>query len=150
MYGIECVGERDVRSGKRDFIAEIYYFISPDSVPVQSFLSTTTMAEFKSARGRSVWFITGCSSGFGKIFVSAILAQGDRVIATARNINSLSDFAHSDNVKLLELDITDSQHALNEKVSKAIAMFGQIDVLVNNAGYVVSGVLEELRCEIPL
>ncbi|KAJ5518226.1 Glucose/ribitol dehydrogenase [Penicillium expansum] len=102
------------------------------------------MAESKSARGRSVWFITGCSSGFGKIFVSAILAQGDRVIATARNINSLSDFAHSENVKLLELDITDSQHALNEKVSKAIAMFGQIDVLVNNAGYVVSGVLEEL------
>ncbi|KAJ5515010.1 Glucose/ribitol dehydrogenase [Penicillium fimorum] len=102
------------------------------------------MAEFESQRSPRVWFITGCSSGFGKIFVSAILASGDRVIATARDITTLSDFAHCDNVKLLELDITESQDSLNENVSKAIAMFGHIDVLINNAGYVLSGVLEEL------
>ncbi|KAJ5360459.1 Glucose/ribitol dehydrogenase [Penicillium concentricum] len=102
------------------------------------------MAESKSQQSPRVWFITGCSSGFGKIFVSAILAWGDRVIATARDISTLSDFAHCDNVKLLELDITDSQGSLNETVSKAIVMFGHIDVLVNNAGYVLSGVLEEL------
>ncbi|KAJ5958502.1 Glucose/ribitol dehydrogenase [Penicillium vulpinum] len=102
------------------------------------------MAESKSQRSPRVWFITGCSSGFGKIFVPAILAWGDRVVATARDIRTLSDFAEYDNVKLLELDITDSQHSLNENVSKAIAMFGHIDVLVNNAGYVLYGVLEEL------
>ncbi|KAJ5685531.1 hypothetical protein N7536_008150 [Penicillium majusculum] len=103
------------------------------------------MVDSKSRRSPRVWLITGCSSGFGKIFVSAILAWGDRVIATARDISTLSNFAHCDDVELLELDITDSQHVLNDKVSKAIAMFGQIDVLVNNAGYVLSGVLEELN-----
>ncbi|KAJ5823882.1 Glucose/ribitol dehydrogenase [Penicillium robsamsonii] len=108
------------------------------------------MAESKSQRYPRVWFITGCSSGFGNIFVSAILASGDRVIATARDISTLSDFAHCDNVKVLELDITDSQDSLDENVSKAIAMFGHIDVLVNNAGYVLYGVLEELRCGILL
>jgi hypothetical protein len=56
--------------------------------------------------------------------------------------------SHCDDVELLELDITDSQHVVNDKVSKAIAMFGQIDILGNNAGYVLSGVLEEVRCEV--
>lgn len=130
-------------------IAEIYYFLSLCPVLVQSFLPTTMMVDSKSRRSPRVWLITGCSSGFGKIFVSAILAWGDRVIATARDISTLSNFAHCDDVELLELDITDSQHVLNDKVSKAIAIFGQIDVLVNNAGYVLSGVLEELRCEVP-
>lgn len=92
-----------------------------------------------------VWLITGCSSGFGRLFISAILARGDRVIATARNIDSLSEFAPSDNVHLLQLDITASQNILYEKITRAITILGQIDVLVNNAGYVLSGVWEELR-----
>ncbi|KAJ5339175.1 Glucose/ribitol dehydrogenase [Penicillium brevicompactum] len=91
-----------------------------------------------------VWFITGCSSGFGKTFVSSILARGNRVIATARNIDALSEFADRDNVKLLELDITHSQNYLNEIILKAITFFGQIDVLINNAGYVLTGTMEEI------
>ncbi|KAJ6092311.1 Glucose/ribitol dehydrogenase [Penicillium canescens] len=91
-----------------------------------------------------VWLITGCSSGFGKLFVSATIARGDRVIATARDVSTLREFAQCDNVKLLQLNVTDSQDALDNKISEAIAMFGQIDVLVNNAGYVLYGVWEEL------
>jgi NADP-dependent 3-hydroxy acid dehydrogenase YdfG len=112
---------------------------------MQSLLSTTIMPESESNFSSRVWLITGCSSGFGKIFVSSILARGDRVIATARDIRTLSEFAHHDNVKLLQLDITASEDSLNESVLQAMTMFGQIDVLINNAGYVLSGVLEEVR-----
>ncbi|KAJ5602888.1 hypothetical protein N7537_005844 [Penicillium hordei] len=52
--------------------------------------------------------------------------------------------SHCDDVELLELDITDSQHVVNDKVSKAIAMFGQIDILGNNAGYVLSANSKQL------
>ena len=88
------------------------------------------MAESTSHKSSRVWLITGSSSGFGKIFVSEISARGDRVIATAWNISKLLDFAHSDNVKLLELDTTESHDSLDEKVSEAIGLFGQVDVLV--------------------
>ncbi|KAI9372226.1 hypothetical protein BJX61DRAFT_553082 [Aspergillus egyptiacus] len=94
--------------------------------------------------GPLVWLITGCTSGFGQLFVSAIRARGDRVIATARNIASLAQFADTEGVFLLQLDVTDSQDELNRKAVAAIQHFGQIDVLVNNAGYVLSGVWEEV------
>lgn len=91
-----------------------------------------------------VWLITGCSSGFGQLFVPAIVARGDKVIATARNISSLQ--AHSDdaNVRLLQLDVTASQKDLNLKVQEALSLFGKIDVLVNNAGYLTPGVWEHV------
>lgn len=92
-----------------------------------------------------VWFLTGCSSGFGRLFVSAILTRGDKVIATARDISTLSDFTHNENVHLMSLDITASQDVLNDASAEAVGVFGQIDVLVNNAGYVLSGVWEETR-----
>ncbi|KAJ5668453.1 uncharacterized protein N7477_007023 [Penicillium maclennaniae] len=91
-----------------------------------------------------VWFVTGCSSGFGKLFISSIVARGDRVIATARNISALSEFEDRDDVRLMQLDVTQPQSMLNDAVTAAIATFGQIDVLVNNAGYVLSGVWEQV------
>lgn len=89
--------------------------------------------------------MTGCSAGFGREFVSAIVARGDQVIATARNLASLDQFSGQDSVKQLQLDVTASQAELDEKIEEAIAFFGKIDVLVNNAGFVGSGVWEEVR-----
>lgn len=92
-----------------------------------------------------VWLVTGCSSGFGQFFISAIVARGDKVVATARDITSLTDLAKGGgNVKVLQLDVTAPQEVLNQKISLAIEAFGRVDVLVNNAGYVTSGVWEEV------
>lgn len=95
--------------------------------------------------GQLVWLITGCSSGFGNLFVPALVARGDLVIATARNISTLQDFSQQENVKLLQLDVTSPQSILDQKANEAIGVFGRIDVVVNNAGYVQSGVWEEIR-----
>lgn len=94
-----------------------------------------------------VWFITGCSSGFGKQFVHSILARGDLVIATARKLSSLAIFADLPGVSTLELDITAPQTIINEVVKTAEAIHGRIDVLINNAGHVQIGVWEHLESE---
>lgn len=87
------------------------------------------------------WLVTGCSSGFGEIFVSSIVARGDRVIATARNP---ADIAHhkSDHVSILDLDLTLSQDGIDERAAIAWETFGGIDVLVNCAGYIEGGLFE--------
>ncbi|KAL2826254.1 hypothetical protein BDW59DRAFT_179603 [Aspergillus cavernicola] len=94
-----------------------------------------------------VWLVTGCTSGFGRLFVPAILARGDRVIATARDIESLPEISNTKDVFLLQLDVTDSQESLYAKAATAIERFGEVNVLVNNAGYVLSGVWEEVSHE---
>lgn len=92
-----------------------------------------------------VWLITGCSSGFGRELVLAASASGDRVVATARRIADLEYCRTISNVRSLELDVTAEQADLDAKVQEAVKEFGRLDVLVNNAGYVLSGVWEELR-----
>lgn len=92
-----------------------------------------------------VWIVTGCSSGLGKCLVSAILARGDKVIATARQLSTMKEFEGHGDIKILSLDVTSSQDVLDTKVKEAVSFFGRIDILVNNAGYVESGVWEELR-----
>jgi NAD(P)-dependent dehydrogenase (short-subunit alcohol dehydrogenase family) len=96
-----------------------------------------------------VWLVTGCSSGFGRHLVSAILARGDKVIATARRIQDLDYIKSIDGGKEralgITLDVTEPYDQLCQKIDKAIGHFGSIDILVNNAGFVVSGVWEELR-----
>lgn len=92
-----------------------------------------------------IWLITGCSSGFGRELVLAATARGDRVIATARRIRDLDYCEAISSVKTLELDVTSSQADLDANVREAIQLYGRVDVLVNNAGYVLSGVWEELR-----
>lgn len=91
-----------------------------------------------------VWLITGCSSGFGLEFVHQILARGDRVIATARNLDKMRSLQGT-GATLLELDVTSTQSTIDTVVAKAVAVHGRVDVLVNNAGFVMSGSWEDLR-----
>jgi NADP-dependent 3-hydroxy acid dehydrogenase YdfG len=93
-------------------------------------------------RSAPVWLITGCSSGFGRALVDAALARGDRVVATARRVESLADLA-GDRVLAVALDVT-RQDQINAAVSAALDRFGRIDVLVNNAGYSTVGAVEEI------
>lgn len=90
-----------------------------------------------------VWLVTGCSSGFGLEFVHSILARGDRIIATARNIAKISALADL-GAHVLELDVTSDQEHLNGIMKKALAVYDHIDVLVNNAGYTELGTLEDV------
>jgi NAD(P)-dependent dehydrogenase (short-subunit alcohol dehydrogenase family) len=96
-----------------------------------------------------VWFITGCSSGFGREFVRAALAHGFRVVATARNPKKLRDLiaGHQDKAKVLALDVTKPDQ-IKHAVSEAERAFGRIDVLVNNAGYGYLAAVERERRKI--
>ncbi len=91
-----------------------------------------------------VWLVTGCSQGFGHLFVKTISCRGDKVVATARNKDAIADLEQLPGVKILQLDVNAGQEVLDAKISEAIRIFGRLDVLVNNAGYVLSGVWEEL------
>src|SRR5206468_2483092 len=93
---------------------------------------------------QKTWFITGASRGFGLEIAKAALAQGDRVVATARQRASLDEGLGPDTGDLLtiELDVTDPSQA-NAVVAAAVDRFGGIDVLVNNAGYGQLGFFEE-------
>lgn len=90
------------------------------------------------------WFITGASSGFGMAFAHYALEQGHAVVATARNpgrLEALSEKA-PDRVLLQPLDVT-APGAAASAVGAAVARFGRIDVLLNNAGYGIVGAVEE-------
>jgi NAD(P)-dependent dehydrogenase (short-subunit alcohol dehydrogenase family) len=91
------------------------------------------------------WFITGTSRGFGREWTVAALERGDRVAATARDVHTLDDIAakYGDAVLPLALDVTDRTGAF-ESVKRAHDHFGQLDVIVNNAGYGQFGMVEEL------
>jgi NAD(P)-dependent dehydrogenase (short-subunit alcohol dehydrogenase family) len=94
------------------------------------------------------WFITGASRGLGRAFARAALAQGDKVAATARDTADLGPLVeeHGDAVLPVELEVTD-RDACFETVRAAHEHFGRLDVVVNNAGYGVSGAIEELSEE---
>ncbi|WP_187776149.1 oxidoreductase [Antrihabitans cavernicola] len=91
-----------------------------------------------------VWLITGASSGFGRALTVAAVAAGDTVVATARRTSALADLVtdHPDQVDAVELDVTDVA-AADAVVGAAIARYGRIDVLVNNAGRTQVGAVEE-------
>ena len=88
--------------------------------------------------------ITGASRGFGKIWAESFLKRGDKVVATARNTESLSDLVaqYGDAILTLQLDVTNKAQCF-EVVSKAKEHFGTLDVLINNAGYGLFGTVEE-------
>ncbi|HEY9668366.1 MAG TPA: SDR family NAD(P)-dependent oxidoreductase, partial [Coleofasciculaceae cyanobacterium] len=93
-----------------------------------------------------IWFITGCSSGFGRALTEAVLEHGDSVVATARQPQRLEDLAiqFGNRILILPLDVTQSTD-IQVAVQQAINTFGQIDVLVNNAGYGMFGAVEEVN-----
>ncbi|UXS05379.1 oxidoreductase [Agrobacterium tumefaciens] len=92
-----------------------------------------------------VWFITGAARGIGKEVALAALAAGDKVVVTGRNVAQLSKtYADcGDNVLALPLDVSDEEQAITA-VKAAVAYFGRIDVLLNNAGFGQLGLFEEI------
>lgn len=92
-----------------------------------------------------VWFITGTSKGFGRIWATAALERGDRVVATARDAGTLAGLVeqYGDAVLALALDVTDKA-AVDAAVTQGHDHFGRLDVVVNNAGYGLFGAIEEL------
>lgn len=92
------------------------------------------------------WFITGCSSGLGREIAITALSAGHRVVATARNMNTIIPLQEQfgDEVLPLELDVTD-QRQLENAVAQATTVLGGVDVLVNNAGYCYLSSVEEGR-----
>lgn len=94
------------------------------------------------------WFITGVSSGFGRLMTEQLLERGDRVAGTARKMDSLLSLKekYGEQLWLESLDLTDTP-AIHRVVDAAFIHFGRIDVIVNNAGYGLVGAAEELLDE---
>ena len=93
-----------------------------------------------------VWLVTGCSTGFGRNLVEELLKNGDKVIATARKVETIQDLVkeYPNQAIALSLDVT-KKDQINTAIKKAVEVFGHIDVLVNNAGYGIVGALEEVE-----
>ena len=92
-----------------------------------------------------VWFITGTSKGFGRVWAEAALARGDRVAATARDLKSLAPLVErfGRQVAAIALDVTDKA-AVAAAIKEAHQRFERLDVVVNNAGYGLFGAIEEI------
>lgn len=97
---------------------------------------------------KKVWFITGSSKGLGKSLVEAVLLKGDYVVATARNPQQLKELAeqYPEQLLPLELDVQNKEQ-IYATVEEAVNHFGKIDVLVNNAGFGITGAAEAFTNE---
>jgi NAD(P)-dependent dehydrogenase (short-subunit alcohol dehydrogenase family) len=95
-----------------------------------------------------VWFITGSSRGLGKSLTEAVLKNGDKVAATARNTQQLDEFVQQfpDQIYPIQLDVTNKDQ-IYAAVESTIQHFGRIDVLVNNAGFGITGAAEAFTDE---
>ncbi|WP_430503034.1 SDR family oxidoreductase [Micromonospora trifolii] len=100
--------------------------------------------ESSGTEGSRAWFITGASRGLGRAFTEAALAAGDRVVGAARDVSPLDGLAaeHPDRLLALRLDVTD-RTAVFDVVDQAVAHFGRLDIIVNNAGALYAGMIEE-------
>ncbi|KAG9186592.1 hypothetical protein G6011_09700 [Alternaria panax] len=90
------------------------------------------------------WIVTGCSPGLGQQIVHTVLARGDKIIVTARRISNLEyikdQFSNTKKAYCITLDVTAPSEQIRKAIDEAVDHFGLIDVLVNNAGFVVSAV----------
>lgn len=95
-----------------------------------------------------IWFITGASRGFGRIWTEAALKRGDKVAATARKLASIADLKekYGANVLTLELDVTKPEE-VKTAVNQAHTHFGRLDIVFNNAGYSLVGMIEEASAD---
>ena len=104
------------------------------------------MADLTStSQAGKVWFITGASTGFGREMAEQLLAGGAKVVATARRPEQLSELAakYPQTALVVALDVTKDE-SVKAAVDAALGKFGQVDVLVNNAGYGLAGAVEEV------
>jgi NAD(P)-dependent dehydrogenase (short-subunit alcohol dehydrogenase family) len=95
-----------------------------------------------------VWFITGSSRGLGRALTKAVLDAGHQVVATARRPEQLADLVktYGDQIRTAKLDVTSPEDA-KSVVAAAINAVGRLDVVVNNAGYGLTGAFEEMSAE---
>lgn len=95
-----------------------------------------------------VWFITGASRGFGRVWADAALKRGDKVAATARTLAGIADLKekYGENVLTLELDVTNPKQ-VKTVVAQAHAHFERLDIVLNNAGYSLIGTIEEAAAD---
>lgn len=95
-----------------------------------------------------VWFVTGASRGFGRVWTEAALKRGDRVAAAVRNPGTLDELAtaYGDALLVMLLDVTDRE-AVFEAVAQTLRHFQRLDVVLCNAGYGYMGAIEELQHE---
>lgn len=100
--------------------------------------------ELKNKKTEKVWFITGASRGFGRIWTEAALHRGDKVVATARDLESIAELKakYGNKVLTLKMDVTQAAQ-VTSAVETAHDHFGRFDVIVNNAGYSLVGAIEE-------
>src|SRR5215467_3401806 len=99
-------------------------------------------------RQSKVWLVTGSASGLGRHIAEAVLASGDRLVATARDTRGLDELIkrHGDQVRTAVLDVVD-ETAASAAVQLAVSSFGRLDVLVNNAGFGDIAPFEQLSPE---
>jgi NAD(P)-dependent dehydrogenase (short-subunit alcohol dehydrogenase family) len=90
-----------------------------------------------------VWLVTGCSRGLGRELAQAVLAAGDRLVATAREPRDLESLPTSDRLRTVALDVTDPA-AARATVGVATSAFGRLDVVVNNAGFIKANSVEDM------
>ena len=102
----------------------------------------TTKRKIPSIADKPVWFITGCSTGFGRELAKHVLGCGYRVVVTARQPAEVKDLAAMGEALMLKLDVT-NQGQINAAIKAAEKIFGRIDVLVNNAGIGYFAAVEE-------
>jgi NAD(P)-dependent dehydrogenase (short-subunit alcohol dehydrogenase family) len=97
---------------------------------------------------QKVWFITGTSTGLGRSLAEAVIARGDKLVATVRKDGTNNDLIEQapDRVKVVTMDVTNHQQILTA-VKTAQETFGRVDILVNNAGYGLFGAAEEVAEE---
>ncbi len=95
-----------------------------------------------------VWFVTGSASGLGRSIAEAVLAAGDRLVATARDPRRLEDLVkkYGDQIRTASLDVAD-EDAAHAALQVAMDAFGRLDVVVNNAGYGDVAPFEQLSSE---
>src|SRR5690606_16517160 len=100
--------------------------------------------ELKNKNTEKVWFITGASRGFGRIWTEAALHRGDKVVATACDLESIAELKakYGNKVLTLKMDVTQAAQ-VTSAVETAYDHFGRFDVIVNNAGYSLVGAIEE-------
>jgi NAD(P)-dependent dehydrogenase (short-subunit alcohol dehydrogenase family) len=97
---------------------------------------------------KKVWFVTGASKGLGLSLIKQLLNAGYQVAATSRKAKDIEDviIIHKENLLALTVDIT-NEESVNNAIAKTKAHFGQLDVIVNNAGYSIYGSVEALSNE---